>query len=93
MTHQGGLADPNRRRPTRANHRQTTLGAWPRSKLEANWGGRLLEAAWRLLVGGILGHLGGSRGDLESALEAIEGVLIAMLSTDGPKKDQESGIY
>ena len=28
MTHQGGLAD--RRRPTRANHRQTTLGKQPR---------------------------------------------------------------
>ena len=52
-----------------------------------------MEAAWRLLVGSILGHLGGSRGDLESALEAIEGVLAAMLSKDGPKKAQESGIY
>ena len=90
MTHQGGLAD--RRRPKRANHRQTTLGAWPRSKLEAN-GRWFVEAAWRLLVGSILGHLGGSRGDLESALEAIEGVLAAMLSKDGPKKAQESGIY
>ena len=69
MTHPGGLAD--RRRPTRANHRQTTLGAWPRSKLEANAAAVLasgLEAlSWK--------HFGSSwklSGDLESALEAID---------------------
>ena len=61
-----------RRRPTRANHRQTTLGAWPRSRLEAIGGRLLLEAAWRLLVGDRWGYLGGFQGDLEGVLEAIE---------------------
>ena len=57
------------------------------------WGAALgsgLEAlSWRHFWG----YLGGSRGDLEGALEAIEGVLAAMLSKDGPKTAQESGIY
>ena len=78
----------NRRRPTRANHRQTTLGKWPRSKLEAT-GGQLLEAAWRLLVGGTWGYLGGSRGDLAGVLEATEGVLTAMLSKMAPRRPRK----
>jgi len=51
---------------------------------ESSWS-QLLEAAWRLLVGGTWGYLGGSRGDLAGVLEATEGVLTAMLSKMAPR--------
>ena len=82
MTHQGGLAD--RRRPTRANHRQTTLGAWPRSRLEAIGGG-----FWKR-PGGSQAIFGGIWVYLEGVFVAIEGVLLTAMSKDGPQKAQES---
>ena len=55
---------------------------------EGSWS-QLLEAAWRLLIGGTWGYLGGSRGDLEGVLEATEGVLTAMLSKMAPRRPRK----
>ena len=69
-----------RRRPTRPNHRQTTLGKWPRPQQKALGASSWKRPGGSYIVGGTWGYLGGSRGDLEGVLEATEGVLTAMLS-------------
>ena len=83
-THQGGLAD--RRRPTRANHRQTTLGRRPRPSqnrplcltivgihLWRIWqSGNDLARTWQRL--GMSERKGGN---LTNVLQALEGVLEA----------------
>ena len=84
LTHQGGLAD--RRRPTRANHRQTTLGRRPRPSqnrplcltivgihLWRIWqSGNDLARTWQRL-----GMSEREGGNLTNVLQALEGVLEA----------------
>ena len=85
MTHQGGLAD--RRRPTWANHRHTTLGRRPRPSQNRPLCLTIVDIhLWRIWQSGNdlartwqrLGMPEREGGNLTNVLQALEGVLEAL---------------